>query len=106
MPKVTFRTADGTDHHVDAELGESVMQTAIANDVPGIIAECGGSCICSTCHVLVAAEWATTVGSPGDDEEFTLEVAPERGEHSRLSCQIPVTAECDGLILHVPSTQA
>jgi 2Fe-2S ferredoxin len=106
MPKITFRTADGNEQHVAAETGDSVMQAAIANDVPGIIAECGGSCICSTCHVVVDREWAATVGPPGDDEDLTMEFAPERGEHSRLACQIAVTDELDGLVVHVPSTQA
>jgi len=106
MPKIIFRAADGNEHHVDAEAGDSVMQAAIANDVPGIIAECGGSCICSTCHVLVEAQWAAKVGPPGEEEDLTMEFAPERAENSRLSCQIPVTEELDGLVVQVPSEQA
>lgn len=106
MPKINFVTSDGSVHAVDAEVGDSVMQTAMANDVPGIIAECGGACICSTCHVVVDPEWGSTVGTPGEDEEMTIEFAPERSAHSRLSCQITVRDELDGLTVHVPASQA
>ena len=106
MPKITFVTADGGHHSIDAEVGDSVMQTAMANDVPGIVAECGGACICSTCHVVVDVEWVDTVGPPGEEEELTMDFAPERSDRSRLSCQITVAEELDGLTVHVPASQA
>ena len=105
MPKITFITHDGAQHVVDADTGTSVMNAAIDNLVPGIDADCGGECSCATCHVYVNPDWMGTVGVPGDREEEMLDLNPERESNSRLSCQIPVRDELDGLVVNVPEFQ-
>jgi 2Fe-2S ferredoxin len=105
MVKITFVEADGAPHTVAAERGWSVMQTAVRHGVPSIIGECGGSRICGTCHVRIDAGWADAVGLPGEDEDITLESVPERAETSRLGCQITLTGELDGLVVHLPESQ-
>jgi 2Fe-2S ferredoxin len=105
MAKITFITRDGTEHAVDADNGVSVMNAAIDNLVPGIDADCGGECSCATCHVVVEDAWMAKVGQPGDREESMLDLNPEREATSRLSCQIPVTDELDGLVVKVPEFQ-
>ncbi len=105
MAKITFITHDGTEHPVDADNGISVMNAAIDNLVPGIDADCGGECSCATCHVVVDDSWIEVVGRPGDREESMLDLNPERESNSRLSCQIPVRDELDGLVVKVPEFQ-
>ena len=105
MAKITFITHDGEEHEVEGENGNSVMNAAIDNLVPGIDADCGGECSCATCHVVVADGWWDKVGGPSDREESMLDLNPEREPHSRLSCQIPVTDELDGLVVNVPEFQ-
>ena len=106
MPKLVFNSSDGTQRVVDATVGESVMLAATQNGVPGIIAECGGNASCATCHVWVADEFVPAVGEPGDMEEDLLDMAvTERRDGSRLSCQIPVTEELDGLTVEIPPDQ-
>ena len=105
MPKITFIEHNGTEHQVDAEVGLSVMRAAIDNLVPGIDADCGGECSCATCHVYVDPTWMDKVGQPGDREESMLDLNPEREPTSRLSCQIPVTEQLDGLVVKVPEFQ-
>jgi 2Fe-2S ferredoxin len=105
MPKITFIEHNGTEHQVDADLGLSVMRAAIDNLVPGIDADCGGECSCATCHVYVDPAWMDKVGKPEDREESMLDLNPEREANSRLSCQIPVTDELDGLKVTVPEFQ-
>lgn len=105
MPAITFITHDGKEHKVDAENGASVMNAAIDNLVPGIDADCGGECSCATCHVYVNDEWMVVVGTPADREEEMLDLNPERESNSRLSCQIPVRDELDGLVVRVPEFQ-
>ena len=105
MPKITFISYDGVEHVVDAENGASVMNAAIDNLVTGIDADCGGECSCATCHVYVNKEWMEIVGTPQDREEEMLDLKPERESNSRLSCQIPVRDELDGLVVRVPEFQ-
>ena len=105
MPKITFIEHDGTEHIVDVEPGGSVMQAAIENLVPGIDADCGGECACATCHVMVTDGWTDTVGGPGEREDEMLDLTPERESSSRLSCQIEVRDELDGLIVRLPEFQ-
>ena len=105
MPKITFIEHDGTEHTVDGEVGLSVMRAAIDNLVPGIDADCGGECSCATCHVYVDPGWMEKVGQPSDREESMLDLNPERESNSRLSCQIPVTEDIDGLVVTVPEFQ-
>jgi 2Fe-2S ferredoxin len=106
VPKVTYVDADGNDRVVDADIGDSVMATAVRNGVPGIVGECGGNCSCATCHVWVRADYQSLVGGPGDLEEDLLDMAvEERREGSRLSCQIAMSEELDGLVVDVPPSQ-
>ncbi len=105
MAKITFITHDETVHVVDADDGGFVMNAAIDNLVPGIDADCGGECSCATCHVVVDDQWTGVVGQPGEREESMLDLNPEREPNSRLSCQISVRQEIDGLIVRVPEFQ-
>jgi ferredoxin, 2Fe-2S len=105
MPKITFIEHSGQQHDVEVEAGQSVMQAAIDNMVPGIIADCGGNCSCATCHVYIDGEWSERVAPPLQSEKEMLECALHTRESSRLSCQIPVTAELDGMIVRLPESQ-
>ena len=105
MPKITFIEHDGTEHTVEAEVGKSVMQAAMDNLVPGIDADCGGECSCATCHVMVKQDWLAKAGAPNDAEDSMLDLNPERAENSRLSCQMTVSDELDGLIVDLPEFQ-
>lgn len=105
MGKVTYIEFNGTGHEVDATAGESLMQAAIGNLVPGITAECGGACACATCHVYVDPQWADRVGPPSEMEAAMLEVVTHREANSRLCCQIKMSDEFEGLVLRLPETQ-
>ena len=101
-----YRTADGTVRTVDARVGDTVMETAINNDIDEVVAECGGSLICATCHVYLDEESAALFDPPDDAELEMLEgVADERREHSRLSCQLTVVEGLDGHTVEVPERQ-
>ena len=106
MTKISLVAFDGTRFDVDAENGSTVMENAIRNSVPGIEAECGGACACATCHVYVDDAWAEIVGAPEAMEEDMLDFAFDVRPTSRLSCQIKVRDELDGLVVHVPERQA
>ena len=97
MPKITFIEHDGTVHTVEAEIGSTVMETAMKNDVPGIIASCGGSCACATCHVYVDEAWLAKTGERSTEEEDMLDTAIDVRPNSRLSCQITCGSELEGL---------
>jgi 2Fe-2S ferredoxin len=105
MPKVTFVSHAGVGRTVVADEGLSLMRAAVDNGVDGIDADCGGECSCATCHVIVDDAWAEKVGSPSDQEEAMLDLNPDRHAHSRLSCQIPVTADLEGLVVRLPQFQ-
>ena len=106
MPKLTIVAFDGTRFDLDVETGSTVMENAVKNSVPGIEAECGGACACATCHVYVDDAWTENVGRPDVMEEDMLDFAYEPKPVSRLSCQIKMTDELDGLVVHVPERQA
>ncbi|WP_036264665.1 2Fe-2S iron-sulfur cluster-binding protein [Methylocapsa aurea] len=105
MPKITYRDSFGESRTIEAELGTTVMENAIRNAVPEITAECGGGCACATCHVYVDEAWLDLVGKPSDQEEDMLDFAYKVQPNSRLSCQIKVTAELDGLVVTTPERQ-
>ena len=105
MPKITLIEFTGQDHVIDAEVGKSLMQNAIDNGVPGIDADCGGACACGTCHCFVEAAWREATGEADAMEEAMLGMRPDREENSRLSCQIQVTDELDGLVVKLPEFQ-
>jgi ferredoxin, 2Fe-2S len=105
MPKVTYIEHDGTRHLLEVESGLSVMQGAVQDAIPGIEANCGGSCACGTCHVYVDPEWAASIPAPEPEELGILEFVLEPAETSRLSCQIVVSPELDGLVVRMPEKQ-
>jgi 2Fe-2S ferredoxin len=105
MVKITYIEHNGTRHEVEAEPGMTVMEAAIKNDVPGIEAECGGACACATCHVYVDEAWTAIVGPPSEMEEDMLDFAFDVKPTSRLSCQIKVRQELDGLVVSTPEKQ-
>ena len=106
MAKITFIDSTGTARTVDGEIGSTVMETAIKNGVPEIEAECGGACACSTCHLYIGEGWMEKVGEPSPMEADMLDFAFEVKPNSRLSCQIKVSEELDGLVVTTPSRQA
>jgi ferredoxin, 2Fe-2S len=105
MPKVTFKQPDGAAATVEAVAGTSVMEAAIDNGIDGIIAECGGACSCATCHVYVDAQWLPMLQAPDAQEDGMLDCVLDRRENSRLSCQIPVDDDLDGLVVEIPEAQ-
>jgi len=105
MAKVTYIESNGKDHTIEIANGLSVMEGAIQNDVPGIDADCGGGMACATCHVYVKDDWYNKIPKKTDGEEDMLDMAFEPNKCSRLSCQIIVTDELDGLVVSLPSKQ-
>ncbi|MEE4146536.1 MAG: 2Fe-2S iron-sulfur cluster-binding protein [Halieaceae bacterium] len=105
MPKITLIEYSGSSHSIDAEVGKSLMQNALDNAVPGIDADCGGACACGTCHVFVDEDWLSSTGEPDAMEEAMLGMRPDRTAQSRLSCQIEVTEELDGMVVRLPEFQ-
>lgn len=105
MAKITYVEFNGTKHVIEVEPGMSVMEGAVKNHLPGIDAECGGACACATCHVHVDPSWIAKTGSRGELEESMLDIACNVQANSRLSCQIRVTAELDGLVVNMPQSQ-
>jgi len=105
MPKITFIEYDGTVHHVEAEPGETVMEAAMRGSVSGIVAECGGSCTCATCHIYVDEAWLAKTGERTLEEDEQLDNAYDVRANSRLSCQIKMSDELDGLLVRTPSYQ-
>ncbi len=105
MPKITFRLPGNMDKIVDGANGTSLMEVAKNADIPGIIAECGGTLSCATCHVYVDEEWIAKIPAAGADEIDMLEVVPDPRPGSRLSCQIQLTDTLDGLLVDVPESQ-
>ena len=105
MAKITYIEHDGTEHTVDAKVGNSVMEGAIKNNVPGIDADCGGACACATCHVYVDEAWRAKTGEKSAMEESMLDFAEGVEPNSRLSCQIKVSDELDGLVVRMPESQ-
>ncbi|RLQ87695.1 2Fe-2S iron-sulfur cluster-binding protein [Notoacmeibacter ruber] len=106
MPKVTFVASDGTRFEIDASNGATLMETAVRNAVPGIEAECGGACACATCHVYVDEKFMDVVGEPDVMEEDMLDLAYDARDTSRLSCQVILNDDMDGLVVTVPERQA
>ena len=106
MPKVIYVSSSGERREVDAKAGTTVMENATRNDIEGIEAECGGACACATCHVYVDEAWTDKLSGPEPMEEDMLDFAHEPRENSRLSCQIVMTDELDGLTVTVPDEQS
>ena len=105
MARITFIQPDGTEQTVDGESGLTVMEVAKMNLIEGIEAECGGACACATCHVFVDDAWKEKAGAPNQMEEDMLDFAFDVRASSRLSCQIKVSDDLDGLVVSVPEKQ-
>jgi 2Fe-2S ferredoxin len=106
MPRVTYISQDEKATTLDIAIGTSVMQAAVFNGVDGIVAECGGSCMCATCHVYVREDQLAVTPPMEADEDAMLEgTASPRRPNSRLSCQLVMSPEMDGLVVHLPETQ-
>ena len=105
MPKITYIDSDGTSRDVDAKNGSSIMEAAVQNMIPGIDADCGGACACATCHVYVAEEWLAKLSPKDDMEDSMLDFAEDVQENSRLSCQLLISDELDGIVVTTPESQ-
>jgi 2Fe-2S ferredoxin len=106
MPRVTYISHDETQTTLDIAVGTTLMQAATLNGIDGIVAECGGSCMCATCHVYVREDMLALIPPMEADEDAMLDgSASERRPNSRLSCQLVVTPQMDGLVVHLPETQ-
>ena len=105
MAKITYIEFDGTEHVIDVKNGLSVMEGAVKNNIPGIDADCGGACACATCHVFVDEAWTAKTGDKSAMEESMLDFAENVEDNSRLSCQIKVSDELDGLTVKMPQSQ-
>lgn len=105
MGKITFISYDGESHETPIVEGQSLMQLATSNGVPGIDGDCGGECACGTCHVIVDSNWVGQTGERGQEEAEMLSMTPECESTSRLSCQIEVTEAMDGMTVKLPEFQ-
>ena len=105
MAKIKYIEHNGNEHTVDVQNGLTVMEGAVQNDIPGIDADCGGGMACATCHVYVKEEWLDKLPTKEDGEEDMLDMAFEPKKNSRLSCQLVVSDELDGLTVDIPSKQ-
>ena len=105
MAKITYIQFDGTETVIDVKPGLTVMEGAVKNNVRGIDADCGGACACATCHVFVDEAWVSKTGEKSAMEESMLDFAENVEANSRLSCQIRVTEELDGLVVRMPESQ-
>ena len=105
MAKITYIEYDGKTHTIEVANGLSVMEGAVQNNIPGIDADCGGSMACATCHVYVKDEWFNKLPKKEDGEEDMLDMAFEPKKNSRLSCQLMVTDQLEGLVVNLPEKQ-
>lgn len=105
MVNVVFKTQSGEEIPLDLSPEGSLMEAAIANGVPGITADCGGSMVCGTCHVMVDPKWQAQLPEQSDMERDILEYVPQPQANTRLSCQIPVTEDIEGIVLLIPESQ-
>ena len=105
MPKITFIDHEGESREVEAKAGTSIMEAAVQNMIPGIDADCGGACACATCHVYVSAEWMDKLKARDDMEDSMLDFAEDVQDNSRLSCQILMSDDLDGITVTTPESQ-
>ena len=105
MAKITYHTHDNKTHTIDVQNGLTVMEGAVQNDISGIDADCGGGMACATCHVYVKEEWYNRINEKSEGEDDMLDQAYDPNKFSRLSCQISVTDEIDGLVVDLPKKQ-
>ena len=105
MPVITFIEHDSTKHEVEIQTGISLMEGAVNAGIEGIVAECGGSCSCATCHCYIQEDWMKQVGGPEPMEADMLDAVVDPKSNSRLSCQVTVSDDMEGLVVHVPESQ-
>lgn len=105
MPRILYFDPDGNRHEVDVDVGSTVMEGAVDNNVPGILAECGGACACATCHAYVDEAWLGRLPPMEDMEDAMLDSAVDRRANSRLTCQLEVTEALDGLVVRVAQNE-
>lgn len=105
MPKITYIESNDTRHVVEVRIGQSLMEGAMRNNVPGIEAECGGACSCGTCHVYVDPQWLEKLDAQDETERALLEFNEAIRDNSRLACQIRITDALDGLVVHIPKSE-
>jgi 2Fe-2S ferredoxin len=105
MPRITYVSTDGERHDVEVDTGYTVMEGAMDNDIEGIVAECGGACACATCHAYIDEAWLGKLPDMDDMEDSMLDAAYERRPTSRLTCQIEVNDELDGLVVYVAENE-
>ena len=105
MTKVVFVEHNGTEHEIQGDNGQSLMQLAMDNAVPGIDADCGGGCACGTCHVLIDGKWSAKANPISSSEASMIEMAPDSSENSRLACQVQVSDALDGMMVKLPEFQ-
>ena len=105
MAKITYKEHNGTNHTVDVQNGLTVMEGAVQNNIPGIDADCGGGMACATCHVYVKEDWFDKINKKNEGEDDMLDQAYEPKKNSRLSCQIIVSDDLDGLVVDMPEKQ-
>ena len=105
MAKIIYIEHNGKEHVAEVQSGLTVMEGAVQNDIPGIDADCGGGMACATCHVYVNEDWLDKLPTKEDGEEDMLDMAFEPKQNSRLSCQLTVSDELDGLVVNIPSKQ-
>lgn len=105
MALIKFITHDGNEYEANASAGESIMSAAVDNGIDQILAECGGACSCATCHCYVDEAWLDKVPAADSTEKDMLDCANEAKENSRLSCQVIMTEELDGIVIHLPESQ-
>ena len=105
MAKITYVEHNGKSHSLNVDSGLTVMEGAVQNNIPGIDADCGGSMACATCHVYVKEDWFNKLPKKEDGEEDMLDMAFEPKKNSRLSCQLMVTDQLEGLVVNLPEKQ-
>ena len=105
MPKITYIENNGKTHSIEVSNGLTVMEGAVQNNIPGIDADCGGGMACATCHVYVKDDWFNKLPNKSEGEDDMIDQAYEPSKNSRLSCQIQVSEELDGLVVHLPEKQ-
>jgi ferredoxin, 2Fe-2S len=105
MIRIKYVQASGAEHEIEAECGQTVMEAALANNVPGIDGDCGGNCACGTCHVYIEPAWLDAMPQPRDDELEMLNFAAACEPNSRLGCQIRIEAAHDGIVVRLPAGQ-
>ena len=105
MPKITYITSENETHTIDVDNGLTVMEGAVQNNIPGIDADCGGGMACATCHVYVKEEWFDKINPKTEGEDDMIDQAHQPNKFSRLSCQISVSDEIDGLVVNLPEKQ-